>query len=131
MKATWDKDATYSVLDDVAAERKNQVEELWGVQHHPDGTNPIAYKPLADQARERTDLAAKVDQLTWLDIAKEEMFEAFAEREWPKLRKELIQTAAVIVAWVEDGDGGNRKDLVEQFNDPSLTGTEKGMARNG
>jgi len=95
--------STLHILADILREREKQ-ERKWGEQHYPDGTNPDAYKPLADLARDKCDLADKNDQLTWLDIDKEETMEAYSEVKWPKLRKELIQRAAVIVAWVEDGD---------------------------
>lgn len=92
------------VLQDIAEERLRQVEK-WGPQSHPDGTSP-------DFAAERDDYRAYCDKMadlspetdTWLNILREETFEAFAETDWPALRKELIQSAAVAVAWVEDGD---------------------------
>jgi hypothetical protein len=96
-------DATQLVLDDIAEERVRQ-DLKWGIQHYPDGTNPYAYKRLADNARAKCDLAAENKQLMWIDILLEEMYEAFAEKDWPYIRKELVQAAAVIVAWVEDGD---------------------------
>ena len=38
---------------------------------------------------------------TWADILREEYFEALAETDPARLRVELIQVAAVAVAWVE------------------------------
>jgi hypothetical protein len=98
--------STLHILADIVREREAQ-DKKWGEQHYPDGTNPDAFKPLADLARDKCDLAMKVGQLQWIDILIEETMETYAEVEWPKLRKELIQSAAVIVAWVEDGDSRN------------------------
>jgi len=98
--------STLHILADIVREREKQ-ERKWGEQHHHDGTNPDAFKPLADLARAKVDLATENDQLQWIDILIEETMEAYTEVEWPKLRKELIQSAAVIVAWVEDGDSRN------------------------
>jgi hypothetical protein len=51
----------------------------------------------------------------------EEVTEVCAETEWPKLRVELVQSAAVIAAWVEDGDRAETerkakaKDALDRF----------------
>lgn len=72
--------------------------------------------PTAQRARANCDGAAKLGQCTWAHIAVEELAEAIeaaTEAQQGRapvadLRKELIQTAAVIVAWVEaiDRRGG-------------------------
>jgi hypothetical protein len=69
---------TMRVLDEVQDERRRQ-DAKWGEQNHPDGT-----------------------------IALEEVFEALVETDPAKLRDELLQVAAVAVAWVEaiDRRGG-------------------------
>jgi hypothetical protein len=90
------------ILDDVTAERGRQYDK-WGIQHHPNGTDERD-KWMADYARHMTDDAAMSNQLTWFDILREEFYEAGAETEWPKLRAELIQVAAVCAAWIQDGD---------------------------
>ena len=94
--------ATVDVLGCVAAERRRQNEK-WGVQHHPDGTNE-ANKVLADQAREICEQEAARGRCTWRLILGEEFFEAMAETDPEKLRKELVHVAAVAVSWIEDID---------------------------
>lgn len=104
-----------SVLKEVAVERERQ-EEKWGEQNHADGTGPGHYflgKGLAapatnaylrERATEITDSHAKVGRLTYSDILLEEVFEAVAEEDQSKLREELVQVAAVTVAWIEKID---------------------------
>jgi len=92
-----------AALDEVAAERKRQ-DELWGEQNHPDGTGmeiiPLA-KFIRDTARTRCDAEHKAGRGTWEMILAEEFWEAVAEDDPAKLRGELIQVAAVAVAWAE------------------------------
>lgn len=105
------------VLEEVRAERARQ-DEKWGEQNHPDGTGPES-RPF-----HRTDinldlrigrevghiLRAKCERAfisgtgTWLDILLEEIGEAIAAAEPGRLRVELVQAAAVIVAWIETID---------------------------
>jgi len=115
-------ETTAPILAEVAAERGRQ-EAKWGQQNHPDGTGPkttpmaeIVRGPgnaivhrhyafgLAFQARSATDEHAKEGTLTYADIFLEEVFEALAEEDPDKLRAELIQCAAVAVAWAEKID---------------------------
>jgi hypothetical protein len=91
---------TNRVLTEVMREREAQYEK-WGEQNHPNGTGRPASKEIADAARAITDRKAKLGTLTYLDILREEFFEAAAEGDADSLRKELIQVAAVAVAWVE------------------------------
>lgn len=58
----------------------------------------------ARQEQSRTDAAAKAGTLTWFQILIEEVAEVRAEVDWPKLREELVQVAAVAESWIEDGD---------------------------
>jgi len=44
------------------------------------------------------------DQVTWRDILYEEVLEAYVETDWSALRAELVQVAAVAVAWIEHLD---------------------------
>jgi hypothetical protein len=90
------------ILADIADERHRQ-DEKWGERHWPDGTH-ANYESDANGARWICEHYAESGELTWADILNEEFREARAETDWPKLRKELIQVAAVCVAWIEDGD---------------------------
>ena len=97
-----------SVLSEIKAERARQ-DKKWGEQNYPDGTGYSGeLRWAADDARRACDDAAKKGTLTWLHILTEETAEAFDEADQSKLRKELIQVAAVAVAWVEaiDRRGG-------------------------
>lgn len=107
-------DRTARVLAEVAAERVRQ-EAKWGEQNHPDGTGAAWEfcsgqhegwaQEAADDARRRCQEAS---ERTWGDtyalILNEEVAEAFAEEDPTKLREELLQVAAVAVAWVEKLD---------------------------
>lgn len=91
------------IFDDIAVERMRQ-DEKWGPQHHHDGTSARVFGQLADAYRDDCDRAASTDRLTWRHILLEEVFEALGEQDQAKLRAELVQVSAVVVAWVEDID---------------------------
>lgn len=90
------------VLPEIADERERQ-DEKWGEQNHPDGTGP-GYRVHAIEARVRCQRAAQSGLVTYKDILEEEVYEAFAETDPDKLRAELVQVAAVAVAWIEKLD---------------------------
>lgn len=90
------------VLPEIADERELQ-DEKWGEQNHPDGTGP-GYHAQAHLARIRCKRAARLGLVTYKDILEEEVYEAFAETDPVKLRAELVQVAAVTVAWIEKLD---------------------------
>lgn len=88
-----------SVAREVIQERVRQ-DAVWGEQNHPNGTSGIYGK----SARYYRDMCSKKHDAgygTWLDILLEEVYEAAAEVDPASLRDELIQVAAVAVAWVE------------------------------
>jgi hypothetical protein len=89
----------YVALAQVRNERIAQ-DIKWGQQNHPDGTN-LRFEERANAARVMADIAADEGNLTWADILLEEVYEALAETDNADLRAELIQVAAVCVAWVE------------------------------
>lgn len=91
------------ILADIILERDRQ-DAKWGPQSHPDGTGDPALAAFAMHAKNRTDRAAKDGSLNWMLILNEEFAEACVEMDLTKLREELIQTAAVAVAWIEDID---------------------------
>ena len=110
--------STEKVLNEVLAERVRQ-EEKWGEQNHPDGTGPDVeletpygnyMEELADSHKNHTDFKAEYGGLTYKDIFLEEVFEALAEENPISLREELVQTAAVAVAWVEKIDRDKEKN---------------------
>jgi hypothetical protein len=91
-----------NAFNDVMDERVRQ-DAKWGVQNHPDGTSETL-APLALEAKALTDALARSGHLTWKEILNEEVQEAFAEEDVDALRKELVQVAAVAIAWIQDID---------------------------
>jgi len=103
------------VAREVVAERLRQ-DGKWGEQNHRDGTgesvNWVLYLPpggdarsagqqISENARDLCQENFFADFGTWLDVLREEVAEAFAESDPARLRAELIQVAAVAVAWAE------------------------------
>jgi hypothetical protein len=108
------------VYSEIARER-NAQDAKWGEQNHRDGTGPD-WRLFGSSALEwLTYVRAALDQTTkpgalfadgevqvlpptgplWLLILLEEVFEALVETDPAKLRAELVQVAAVAVAWIE------------------------------
>jgi len=96
----YDTPRLTGVLAEVAAERAAQ-DARWGEQNHPDGTGNKSQQDQAERAREWCQSAFGSGYGTWSDILAEEVAEANAERDPARLRAELIQVAAVAVAWAE------------------------------
>jgi hypothetical protein len=99
------------VLEEVAAERAAQ-DAKWGEQNHRDGTgwgtwpeNPT-WDDLCLGSQEGAELESMARQIleghpSWVAILMEEVGEALEQSDPVKLRAELVQIAAVAVAWVE------------------------------
>lgn len=87
------------ILAEIVAERERQ-DARWGEQNHPDGTGGIQSRMLRDEAQQTCQAAAERGAVTWLHIADEEHCEALAESDPVRLRAELVQGAAVYVAWI-------------------------------
>jgi HSP90 family molecular chaperone len=89
-------------FQDIHNERKRQ-DAKWGEQNHPirHEEDDQFYKEMAAKWRELCDMKAASGELTWFEIAMEEFFEAFAERDGVKQRRELVQCAAVLIAMIE------------------------------
>lgn len=104
-----------SVVLEVLAERERQ-DAKWGEQNHPNGTGydnvcfPAlmprnkTYGDIASYAKQITDRNAEHGVCTYADILLEEVFEAMAESDPTALRTELVQCAAVAVAWIQKID---------------------------
>lgn len=113
--------ATASVLDEVKAERINQ-DEKWGEQNHPDVDQVLLKRPggcstfrmaehyeipTAHRAKFLCKHAGETTGDTYAHILIEEVCEAVEQatlQNRDNLRTELIQVAAVAVAWVEKLD---------------------------
>lgn len=89
-----------SAIVEILGEREAQ-DLKWGEQNHPDGTGGEWHARAAVACREACNDAAREGRLTWRDILAEEFEEALAEESPIKLREELVQVAAVAVAWIE------------------------------
>lgn len=106
------RDLNYRYADiwtEVFDQLERQVRK-WGIQDHPDGTMASAFSLAgAEQAKETCEWMRENGDLAWIHILDEEVLEAFAENPGTEeLRNELIQVAAVAVAWIENID--RRKD---------------------
>jgi len=105
--AIWTPRATGDTMDrvltDIRAERARQ-DAKWGEQNHPDGTGRSGDPLVAEVVKADCDRAARDGTLTYRHILNEEVCEAFAETDPAKLRAELVQVAAVTVAWIEKLD---------------------------
>jgi hypothetical protein len=86
------------------AERLRQLDK-WGDQRGKrlDGTGDPFFVNWANEYKRQNDerhFAGKPG--VWSKILLEEVFEALSEAEGPELVKELVQSGAVITAWLED-----------------------------
>ena len=95
---------TSHVLADVAAERLAQDDKHGDQDAVPYGTGGAGHAALAYASRLACDSAFSVGLGTWRHILVEEVDEAIAEADPVRLRAELVQVAAVAVAWVEATD---------------------------
>lgn len=91
------------VLRDVIDERSRQTIK-WGVQKYPDGTGKPTSRTYEEAAKALNDYDKEHNETNWARILEEEFWEALATTNPKSLREELIQVAAVAVAWVEDLD---------------------------
>ncbi|MEV0441850.1 hypothetical protein AB0I84_06065 [Streptomyces spectabilis] len=96
-----DQPTLNTVLDEIRTERARQ-DAKFGEQNHPDGTAAdFTARAMRDSARVVCESKAARGALTWVDVLDEEYWEARAETDPAKLRAELVQVAAVAVAWIE------------------------------
>jgi hypothetical protein len=100
---------TKTVLKDVAIERTRQ-DEKWGLQNHPDGTGGFGRSLDATDAKRECQEAFATGEGTWALVLQEEVAEALAESDREALRMELVQVAAVAVAWIEALDRRDAKE---------------------
>lgn len=87
------------VLSEVFEERARQ-DEKWGEQNHPDGTGGPLDVHVVETYKFLCERATANGSLRWQHILQEEVAEVCAAT-GQDLRGELIQVAAVCVAWVE------------------------------
>ncbi|MBE4735745.1 hypothetical protein HW845_12870 [Streptomyces sp. ND05-3B] len=87
------------ILGEVQAERERQ-DAKFGEQNHRDGTGTTEQQKQAEAARRWCQDSFESGYGTWSDVLAEEVAEANAERDPALLRAELVQVAAVAVAWI-------------------------------
>lgn len=106
---------TTTVLNDVRNERREQYRRYGTNDNLQDGTGPNtrwlgpytgapANLIEADLRADYEDYEEETGNPTWVHLVREEMAEAFCEDDPARLRDELIQIAALCVAWVEKLD---------------------------
>ncbi|MGE5721371.1 MAG: hypothetical protein ACM3YM_02830 [Sphingomonadales bacterium] len=98
----WDFDRTHlrPVVREIDVERDRQ-DAKWGQQNHPDGAIGREID-VREAARAKTRCQGNAPgEDNWRDILEEEITEAYAAQSPAELRAELVQVAAVCVAWIE------------------------------
>jgi hypothetical protein len=93
-------DSTPLVLAEIGLETVRAGLKFGSQIELPDGTG-CEWAAFADAARAQTNRAAEDGTLTWVEVLREEVYEAFAESDPERLREELIQVAAVAVRWAQ------------------------------
>ncbi len=94
------------ILFEIAAERSRQ-DKIWGEQNHViiEEDKPYSFwQDNANSRREKCDKGFKEGKGSWRLILNEEVAEAYEQAalgDNAKLREELIQVAAVVVAMIE------------------------------
>ncbi len=91
------------VLAEVAARRENLDHKWRALRNEQDGTGEHMVK-MARLAREGCDEAFNTGRGSWCHVLAEDFAWAMAQAGHGGLRSELINVAAVAVAWIEDLD---------------------------
>lgn len=100
---TETKSKIREILEEVIDERVSQ-DTKWGIQNHKSvSDNPNTDYEISGEysCKMACEIAARNNNLTWADIAIEELSEAVYAGNEKLRREELVQTAAVILAWIE------------------------------
>lgn len=104
---------------DLISDERDKQDALWGIQNHPDFCPILTNRsggcsiyrmaeefevPSPERARSITHMANARRELSWFPILQEEVSEVLQWNGLTKkdeLKRELIQVAAVAVAWIE------------------------------
>lgn len=92
------------VLHEVHLERIRQDQKFGMDRTMPNGTGGPGLGHVRAAAQRACFVAFDLGNGTWRHILQEEVAEAFAESDPARLREELVQIAAVAVAWIEGID---------------------------
>jgi len=124
------------VYEEVQSER-NRQDEKWGIQDHPSISDNIVAGPSSnlserinryygiptiDKAKYVADEAANKYDLTWGHIAVEELCEVIGADNEIHRRHELVQLAAVCIAWIDCLDRKMNKEKTSKEDDTSTIG---------
>lgn len=97
-----------AIVTDILAEVLLEVEKAelkHGPQMHvPLGCSSAQFEIRSELYKGETDVAFKDGRGTWMHIAREEVYETFAEDEPAKIRTEALQAAAMFVKIVQRCD---------------------------
>ena len=118
-----------SIADEVVDERLRQ-DEVWGTQDHEcvySWADRQRFAGQADHWKQRNDARVRQGRITWDGILLEEVFEALGEGDRELRRAELIQVAAVAMAWVECMDR-NAPPLATEVVEPVAVESDEGDA---
>ena len=91
----------WRLAGEVLLERERQ-DSMYGRPLYKNGTGSELDALLLARARSEI----KTLPVTWKLVLNEEVREAFAEKDPKKIRAELVQVAAVALAWIESLDAG-------------------------
>jgi hypothetical protein len=95
----------FSMIDyiagEIATERWRQDEQYGSQRDMSDGTGHPHWMLMRDYKQAYNTYALIANCTTWQDVLEEEVYEAFAETDPEKIEAELLQVAAVCVAWIE------------------------------
>nr|WP_179282822.1 hypothetical protein [Rhodococcus sp. 15-1154-1] len=92
------------IVADIGLERRRQ-DAKWGPDRdQPNGTGGPLSDWAADTNRRNCERAFAEGRGSWYHILAEEVGEAFAESDPASLRTELVQVAAVAMAWIDNLD---------------------------
>ena len=100
---------TSGIADQVWDERTRQLIKR-GMQTRPNGVSAEVWKPLELEAKAEYEATGEGEELTWVHILKEEVYEAFAEEDTEKLKVELVQVMAVAASWLQDLELKQRRE---------------------
>lgn len=97
------------IFREIDAERDRQDRLHPGTTQIPDGTGGGGYDTRETIAKNACDRAHREGRLTHAHVFEEEAAEVLAATDPEKLRKELVQVAAVAVKWIEEIDRRNKE----------------------
>ena len=120
---------SYPIYEEILLERHLQ-DEKWGIQDHPSVSKNIVLGPSSnpsekvsryyglptvDKAKYIADEAAKKGDITWSHIAVEELCEVVGADNDVHRRHELVQLAAVCIAWIQSIDRKNKENVGDKL----------------